>query len=140
MESTTEVASSTGNILPCSAIVFRAVLRPGWVDKDSGKVMPAAFFRRHPPKDTLGISVGHSCDVQSYLRQFNKSHGAMTLHVGRIRDVGLDVIPDGPTGIPCHAVITGAPYPGDDTLRAESLALDLARQARLLAPQPPDVT
>ena len=135
MDNTKETAPSKGDILPCSTIVLRAALKAGWVDKEHGKVMPAAFFLRAKPNDEDGISVGHSCDLNSHLSQFNKTYGAATLHVGRIRDIGLDVIRGGPND-PSHAVITGVPYREDDPLRAESLALQLARQARLAGSQP----
>jgi hypothetical protein len=48
--------------------------------------------------------------------------------VGRIRDLGLDVVPDSPD----HAYITGLPLQDDDPLNAERLARLLAGQARLL--------
>ena len=115
-------------LLGCQLIVYRALLKKGWIDKtcDPVKIMPAAFFRRPRPQDQDGISVAHSCDVVEYLGGFKSAFGAASLHVGRIRDIGIDVIPDEPG----HAAIPGVPYQEDDILLAESLASDLAAQSR----------
>ncbi|MBI3469570.1 MAG: hypothetical protein HY000_41745 [Planctomycetes bacterium] len=51
----------------------------------------------------------------------------LSLHVGRLRDIGLDVVPDEPQ----HANITNLPYPQDDPVTAERLAGLIARQARI---------
>ena len=115
-------------LLDCQLIVNRALLKKGWIDKTSNpvKIMPAAFFRRPRPQDQDGISVAHSCDVEEYLNGFNSKFGAASLHVGRIRNIGIDVVPDAPG----HAAISGIPYTSDDLLLAESFASDLAAQSR----------
>jgi len=53
-----------------------------------------------------------------------------SLHVGRVRNLGLDVIPDEAH----HANIVGLPHPAEKPAEAEHLALQLQRQARLAWP------
>ncbi len=114
--------------LPCDTIVLRAMLRRNLVDLKNQSVAPNAFIRRDAPADPDGLSVGVFCQVAEYLKGFRETFGAATLHVGHIRDEGVDVIQDGPT----HACIEGVPYPADDPERARQLANALARKARLL--------
>jgi len=52
------------------------------------------------------------------------------LHVGKVRDIGLDIVPDRPT----HANIMGVPFregEGGNEAEAERLARLLAEQARV---------
>jgi hypothetical protein len=60
-----------------------------------------------------------------------RCYGVVSLHVGRVRDLGLDVVVDEAP----HANITGLPRQTDDVLRAERLASQLAKQARLVPPE-----
>ena len=116
--------------LPCNAIVFRAMARKNWIDATTGNVLPAAFLRRPPPADVDGLSV----DVESARSCFlvlNKCHGVASLHVGRVRDLGLDIVTD---EMP-HANITGLPLGTENVTLAERLASQLAKQARLVAPE-----
>jgi hypothetical protein len=116
--------------LGCETIVYRAIARKKWIDPASQRVLPAAFFRRPPPKDEDGLSVDvvspNSC--ASVLRD---CFGVASLHVGRIRNVGLDVVVDESP----HANITGLPCSADDQTEAERLASQLARQARFISPE-----
>ncbi len=48
-------------------------------------------------------------------------------YVGRVRDLGLDVVPDSPS----HANIIGLPYREDEPDTAVRLALLLAKQSRI---------
>ena len=41
--------------LPCSRIVYRAMLRKSWIDPVTGLILPIAFYRRPPPKDDDGV-------------------------------------------------------------------------------------
>ncbi|MEH2362761.1 hypothetical protein [Nostoc sp.] len=50
------------------------------------------------------------------------------MHVGRIRDLGLDVIQDSSD----HANIIGLPDVNDDPVTAERLAGLLAKQSRII--------
>jgi len=116
--------------LPCSAIVYRAISRrKGWIDWEARRVQPAAFISRPPPTDEDGLSV----DIQSPRschETLNKCHGVVSLHVGRVRDLGLDIVVDDSP----HANITGLPRQEDDRTEAEHLASLLARQARIVPP------
>ena len=103
--------------------------RKGWIDWDKHQIQPVAFFRRLPPRDEVGLSV----DVQSPRschEILNKCHGVVSLHVGRVRDLRLDIVVDGSP----HANITGLPRQEDDRTEAEHLASLLARQARIVPP------
>jgi hypothetical protein len=116
--------------LPCSTIVFRAMLRKRWLDPVSRTILPAAFVRRDPPADDDGLSVDvHS--PASCAAPFHACFGVGSLHVGRIRDLLLDVDVDAAP----HANITGLPRPAEDRARAEWLASQLAKQARLIPPE-----
>jgi hypothetical protein len=116
--------------LACKTIVFRAMTRKKWVDPITSRILPAAFVRRPAPQDEDGLSI----DVQSPQSCVSglKSHfGVGSLHVGRIRDLGLDItVDDAP-----HAVITGVPRESDDQARAEWFASQLAKLARYIAPE-----
>jgi hypothetical protein len=115
-------------VLPCTSIVYRAILRKAWIDQDTGQVQSAAFMRRSSDVDGLSVSIAAACSPAECMAQFRACFGVATLHVGRIRDLGLDVVPDSPD----HAYITGLPLQDDDPLNAERLARLLAGQARLL--------
>lgn len=114
--------------LPCSHIVYRAMSRKDWIDPETNSVLPGAFFRRPPPKDLDGVSLD-TTSPKSCASTLKKCHGVASLHVGRLRDLGLDVVP----GAGSHAAIAGLPDPQADTAMAERLASQLARQARVVA-------
>jgi hypothetical protein len=104
--------------------------RKNWIDRQSQCVLPAAFFRRPPPKDEVGLSVDlqSACSCAGTQRD---CYGVVSLHVGRVRDLGLDVVPDSPP----HGNITGLPRQADDRARAEHLASQLAKHARIVSPE-----
>lgn len=116
--------------LPCSAIVYRAMLRKKWIDPISGTVLPAAFMRRPPPQDEDGLSVD-IVSPASCASPFKQCYGVGSLHVGKVRDLGLDVQVDAAP----HANITELPRKEEDAARAEWLASQLAKQARLIPPE-----
>lgn len=118
-------------VLDCSAIVYRAILRKNWVDQTTHSVMPAAFFRRPAPQDNDGLSVNIE-SPNSCMAALNKVFGVVSLHVGRVRNIGLDVVVDETP----HANITGLSRTTDDQVQAERMASQLARQARLVALPP----
>lgn len=111
--------------LPCDTIVFRALIYQNWVDTNSGRVMPAAFMRRDHER---GLSLGVKTTIDGYLRKYfeKPTYGVGTLHVGRLRDMKLEVVQDKSD----HATLTGVPKASDDRVEAERLASQLARQAR----------
>lgn len=108
------------------------MLRRQWIDKRTKRVTSAAFIRRprENGRDAAGLSVGlaNRCTLEEFRCGFDTCYGVATLHVGRIRDIELDVEQDEPK----HANITGLPYREDNEVEAERMAGLLARQARLV--------
>lgn len=118
--------------LPCSSIVYRAILKKRWMDLTEGKATPEAFFRRpHVDEDGLSVNIAEATNLEEWVRSFNACYGVASLHVGRIRNLGLEVTPDNPA----HAVITGVPFRHENEAEAEFIAGELAKQSRL--PWPP---
>ena len=117
--------------LPCGTIVYRAMARKNWIDKTSSRVLPTAYFRRPPPKDDDGLSVDVS-SPQSCASALSDCFGVASLHVGRVRDIRLDVVVDEEP----HANIVGVPRRDDNREQAERLASLLAKQSRLLPSEP----
>jgi hypothetical protein len=111
--------------LACEVVVFRAATKRKHVD--GPRFAPAAFLRR--PQDA-GLSVNYDCDPEECGKNFNPRYGVASLHVGRIRDIGLTVEGDDP-GPPPHAEILGVPPNLPETEReAERLAGLLSEQSR----------
>lgn len=104
------------------------MLAVGWFDVQTGQARPGAFLRK--PKDEVGISVGIAaqCPISEFVDGFSTCYGVFTLHVGRIRNLGLDILPD-PLR---HANIIGLPFQNENQAEAERLAGKLAKQARPL--------
>ncbi len=105
--------------LECSTIVFRT-LKPSWLQE--GEINSIAFFlREYDEGFETGLSVANNVD--NALKVFAKPKAVVSLHVGRIRDVGLEVIPDTEpdpeidTDKITHAEITGVPPPDTDDNR-----------------------
>jgi hypothetical protein len=103
--------------------------RKGWIDQAAHRVLPAAFIRRPPPADGSGLSVDIESPSSCH-ESLNKCHGVVSLHVGRVRELRLDIAPDEPP----HANIVGVPRQEDDREEAEHLASQLAKQARIVPP------
>jgi hypothetical protein len=112
--------------LPCEAIVYRALLRKQWIDEDTGRVKADAYFLR-PNEPGLSVNLASVCSPEQCAAKFRKCYGVASLHVGRVRDLGLEVEQDSPD----HANITGLPYRAEDPARAERLAGLLAKRSRL---------
>ena len=104
-------------------------MRKAWINADTGEVKADAFLRRPKPKDPDGLSVAIAArrSPSQASRVLTNCGGVVSVHVGRVRNLGLDVVPDSED----HANITGLPYPEDDRDTAEWLAGKLAKQARL---------
>lgn len=126
-------AANNYPILSCSEIIYRAMRSKSWLRLDTREVLPAAFIRRPRPKDADGVSVSPAsiCSIEETRNKLNKCYGVVSLHVGRVRDIGLDVQQNGPD----HASIVDIPYQEDDPLEAERLAGLLARQSRIQWPE-----
>ncbi len=76
--------------LECGTLVFR-VLKPSWLQE--GEIVSQAFIlqEREGVFET-GLSLLNSID--NALKVLKKPKAVVSLHVGRIKDLGLDVIPD----------------------------------------------
>ncbi len=129
--------------LQCGAIVWRLVRKKAWIDADTNTLLPDAYLRRREI-DTDGLSVGIKgrCTLEEFQSSLKKVHGVVSLHVGHVRDLALDVLPDDPQQTanegweydPCHANIINLPYIEDNPKEAEHLAGLLARQSRWVSP------
>lgn len=116
--------------LPCSAIVYRALLKKTWIDEDTGRVKADAFFlRENEPR--ISVNIAETCTPKECVKRFNKCSAVASLQVGRVRNLGLDIVPDSRT----HANIIRLPYREDNLAEAERLAGLLAKQSRLIRVQ-----
>ena len=114
--------------IPCNAILYRLLTKSLWIDPDGG-VAPAAFYRR-PDEKGISVFIAAVCPLEEAQTILNKVRGIVTLHTGRIRDLGLEVVSD-PVDMR-HAEIIGAPLRDDDEGLATYYADLLAEQARLV--------
>ena len=115
--------------LPCSAIVYRSLLRKQWLDRVNYEVnTPAYLLRKRISEQGLSVNLASACTPEQCAARFRNCYGVASLHVGRIRDLGLDVVPDSPS----HAQIIGLPYREDEPERAAQLALWLTKQSRIV--------
>jgi hypothetical protein len=105
-------------VLECGAIVLRVLRNSGWM-KD-----PSLAFLLRPDEIDTGLSVTWNMSIEDARNGFKKCYGALSLHVGRVRNLNLDVVPDEPQ----HANVKGLPH--DNTKEAERFASLLAQQAR----------
>lgn len=116
-------------LLPCSSIVYRALLKKRWINEDTGDVKADAFFLKEKDLPSgLSVNIAATCPPEQCAASFNKCSAVVSLHVGRVRDLGLDVVPDSET----HANITGLPHGEDNLAEAERFAGLLAKQSRLI--------
>jgi hypothetical protein len=98
--------------LPCNTIVYRALTRSSWINKRTKGATSAAFIKRphlpdkDPDRQGLSTFIAANCSLQQVYSMFSSCFGVVTLHVGRLRDIGLDICQD----TPIHANITGLPY------------------------------
>jgi hypothetical protein len=109
-------------VLECTAVVYRVLAAAKWLES-----LPDAFLIRADEKQS-GLSVCYNCTIAEARNSLKKSYGAATLHVGKVRTLHLDVVPDEPT----HANIVGLPYKEDNPTEAERFASLLAKQARIV--------
>lgn len=122
----TVISAAEYESLPCKSVVYRA-LRKRWVDEDTGKIKADAFFLR-PNESGISVNIAETCSPQESAKSLNKCSAIASLHVGRVRQLGLDVVQDSRT----HANLTGLPYQDDNLAEAERLAGLLAKQSRLI--------
>ena len=114
-------------------IVLRGLIRSTHIDRKHQSILAGAFMLRTFQDGTKEefLSVSFDCSPEECASGFKKCHGVASLHVGPIRDLGLDVIPDERH----HASIVGLPHKDDDAAEAEYLAGKLQRQATLVWPK-----
>jgi hypothetical protein len=93
-----------------------------------GRLRYRAFLRRESDTDGLSVANAGICTEEGFCATFIRCFGVITLAVGGIRDLGLDVIPDSTPSPdhPCdHAVITGLPFKNINPVDAEYIATAL---------------
>jgi hypothetical protein len=108
---------------PCNTILFRAVPYDNLLRKD-GTHKDAVFFRRNTT-DPNGLSITttiSACKAQFDLPIF----GVRSLHVGRLRNHGLEVFPSSAT----HANIRYVPTRSEDEIAARDMAAALIAMSR----------
>jgi len=128
--------------IPCSTILYRAVLRNTWFDDQTG-IKADAFFRRPPttlkgkhyPGDDDGLSVFLADQItpENCAATFSKCFGIVSLHTGHLQDLGLLVIEDQEDRR--KALIINLPFENPGTAEAEKLAGDVAKIARIVTKQ-----
>jgi hypothetical protein len=115
--------------LPDNAIVYRALLRQNWIDEDTGRVKAQAYFlRKNRNEQGISVNIASACSPEQCAAKFTNCYGIASLDVGRIREIGLDVVPDSAS----HGNIIGLSYREDDPVTAERLARLLAKQSRIV--------
>lgn len=126
--------------IPCNETLYRVVLRRGWFDPDDpSRVQPDAFFRRSPdekegvrdPKDADGLSLfrAERATVEECMGEL-KCFGVVSLHVGTLLDLGLNVIEDKADNR--KALITNLPFENPGNAEDEKRVGDVARSARIV--------
>jgi hypothetical protein len=117
--------------LPCDTIVYRALLRPEWINEDTKKVSDQAYYLRKLEQgieNGISVNIAKLCSPEMCARRFNKCIGVASLHVGKIREIDLDVIVDQGD----HALIIGLPFKDNALKQAKRLAHLLAKQSRII--------
>ena len=109
------------------AIVYRALLRRQWIDETSDLVLLFAYLLR-ANEPGLSVTIASVCSPEQCAAKFINCYGVASLQVGKIRELGLDAVPDSDS----HAQIVGLPYVTDDRDRAERLADLLAERSRIV--------
>jgi hypothetical protein len=123
------IEQSSGSVsefeeLPDNIVVYRA-LRKGWIDRDRSIVKSDAYYLRKRINEQ-SISVNFS--IEQSLSALRNCEGVASLNVGEIRELGLNVVRDSSS----HGSIIGLPYREDNRLKADELALLLARLSRIV--------
>jgi len=101
--------------LPCGCPVYRGARSRRWFDEE-GRPKRTAFLRRKIDTDGLSVALidwfpQDESDLAAHIDSctgLRECHGLLSMLAGRIRNLGLDVVPDKvEVG---HASITGVPY------------------------------
>ena len=88
------------------------------MNPDTGRPLPIAFTLR---ANETGLSVGLTYDAA--ISGLSKSYGAATLHVGRLRDSGLDVEHCPTDRSQDHGEIVGVPDPQTDLASSSTVLI-----------------
>jgi len=126
-----EANDGSGDRLPCSVLLYRGARSSTWLNPDEDQFLPVAFLRR-PSENDLSVDIVALRSQEEAKTGLDPCHGLATLHTGRIRDLGLDVIPDALADNPAHAKIVGLPAQAADLAQAQFFATQLARQSRVV--------
>lgn len=120
--------------LPCSDLLYRPVIDRRWFDRNTAEINDQTFRRKRSDKTGLSVNPARNYSVQQCIdcSAYTECFAVGTLHVGRVLDLGLNVILDSPH----HGNIMGLPAydetgPENDA-RREYLAIELLKQFRLL--------
>ncbi|MBC6480459.1 MAG: hypothetical protein GDA56_24475 [Hormoscilla sp. GM7CHS1pb] len=108
---------------------MRRLLRKQWIDENTGKVSLNAYYLRKK-KNEMGLSVriASVCTPSECADRFRNCYGVVSLQVGSIRELGLDVVLDSQS----HGQIVGLPYREDDRTTADRLADSLASLSQIV--------
>jgi len=123
--------------------VYRAILRGGWLDPDRKtpqRIKTEAVFRREPrivkgvrdrrDEDGLSVSIASMTTPRECAQKFRECFGIASLHVGRLRDLGVQVEPD--PDDETKALLVNLPYENPEEADMEKFASDVADSARLV--------
>jgi hypothetical protein len=116
--------------LNCNEIVYRAILRKSQLDTSKIPPQPTVdnFILRSGENDGLSVGIASRCSPADVAGKFSKCHGMTSLHVGFMKDLGLNIVID-PLD-ETHALILGLPNEDDPPNEAEPLARALKSHAR----------
>ena len=123
--------------LDCTEIVYRIVVKRGWLG-DDGALKAEAFLLTRPADHERGLSVHRACRCSAVecKTKVRGGYGVDSLHTGHIGELGLEVWHYEPDDEDHGGIIGLPPYYDKDNLplsevaRAENLAGKLAAQAR----------
>lgn len=127
----------------CAEIVYRALKR-GWAHEEP--IPPEAFIRKVRQNggsdDAVSLSRKKYATARECRSKLNRMRGAASLHVGRIRNLPLDldvrpdpVRNDGVIVGPDHCSLVNLPDPVSDFELAEYAASELIKIARFITPE-----
>jgi hypothetical protein len=121
-------------------IIYRAIRRKTWFDPDDpSKVKSEAFMRRRPKETPMGVDVmdadglsvfdASQIGLQECVEQNKRCFGVASLHVGTMRDMGLNVIWDASDSR--KVLIVNLPLENPNDAIQEALADRVAASARV---------
>ena len=115
--------------LPCGTIIFRLLTRSDSIDQDDPDVVQPAAFTLRPGEEYLSAFIRDVCPLEVARTKLGGVKAVATLHVGRLRDMGLDVQRDPNDRM--HAKIVGVLSENDAPDEAPAIEGKLANHARI---------